>query len=51
MTEELKSIEKSETKEPGIFGEIYSKFFKEHWKMWIGSVLIAALSVALFLFA
>ena len=51
MKEESELIEKSEEKEPGIFGEIYEKLFKEHWKMWIGSVLIAAMSVALFLFA
>lgn len=45
-------LEETETvKERGILGELYHNLFGKHWEMWIGSVLIAAMSVGLFLLA
>jgi len=35
--------------EPGIFRELYSTFFSKSWHMWIGSVVLAILSIYLFI--
>jgi uncharacterized membrane protein len=40
-----------EEEEPGIFGELYNNIFSSSWEMWIGSILLAVLSVFLFLLA
>jgi hypothetical protein len=45
MSDENKKDEK------GIFRELYDTLFGQSWKMWIGSILLAMLSVFLFLIA
>ena len=35
--------------EKGIFRELYDKFFEKSWKMWIGSIILAMLSISLFI--
>jgi len=37
--------------EPGIFRELYDTFFARSWHMWIGSVILAMLSICLFMIA
>jgi len=37
--------------EPGIFRELYSTFFSKSWHMWIGSIILAILSICLFMIA
>ena len=39
------------TDEKGIFRELYDTFFSHSWEMWIGSVLLAVMSIFLFLIA
>ena len=36
-------------KEKGIFGELYETFFAKSWHMWVGSIILAFLSICLFL--
>jgi len=36
-------------KEKGIFRELYDTFFAQSWHMWIGSITLAMLSIALFI--
>ena len=36
-------------KEKGIFKELFDKFFSKSWEMWIGSIILAMLSVCLFM--
>ena len=38
-------------KEKGIFGELYDNFFAHSWHMWIGSIVLAMLSIFLFMIA
>jgi uncharacterized membrane protein YedE/YeeE len=38
-------------KEKGIFGELYDTFFAHSWHMWIGSIVLAMLSISLFMIA
>jgi len=38
-------------KEKGIFGELYDTFFSHSWEMWIGSIILAVLSICLFIIA
>ena len=45
MPDETKKDEK------GIFRELYDTFFSQSWNMWVGSILLAILSVFLFLIA
>lgn len=45
MSSEVKKEEK------GIFRELYETFFSRSWGMWIGSILLAVMSVFLFLIA
>jgi len=40
---------KEEPKEPGIFDELYDKFFGKSWEMWIGAVILAVMSIMLFM--
>lgn len=37
--------------EKGIFGELYDTFFANSWKMWVGSIILAMLSICLFMIA
>ena len=37
--------------EKGIFKELYGTFFERSWQMWIGSIILAMLSICLFLIA
>jgi len=41
----------SKKDEKGIFKELYGTFFKRSWQMWIGSIILAMLSICLFLIA
>jgi len=43
----------AETKkeEKGIFRELYDTFFANSWKMWVGSIVLAMLSISLFMIA
>ena len=38
-------------KEKGIFRELYDTFFEHSWQMWIGSIILAVLSICLFIIA
>ena len=38
-------------KEKGIFGELYDTFFAHSWHMWIGSIVLAMVSISLFMIA
>ena len=38
-------------KEKGIFKELYDNFFAHSWHMWIGSIVLAMLSICLFMIA
>jgi uncharacterized membrane protein YedE/YeeE len=38
-------------KEKGIFEELYDNFFAHSWHMWIGSIVLATLSIFLFMIA
>jgi len=42
-------VKAEEPKEPGIFDELYDKFFGESWEMWVGAVLLSVMSIMLFL--
>ena len=35
--------------EKGIFRELYDNFFGHSWQMWIGSIILAMLSISLFM--
>jgi len=37
--------------EKGIFRELYDTFFANSWKMWVGSIVLAVLSICLFMIA
>jgi len=37
--------------EKGIFRELYDTFFAHSWKMWVGSIVLAVLSICLFMIA
>ena len=37
--------------EKGIFKELYNHFFAKSWEMWIGSIILAVLSINLFMIA
>jgi uncharacterized membrane protein YedE/YeeE len=41
--------DKAKTEEKGIFRELYDTFFAHSWKMWIGSIVLAMLSICLFI--
>jgi uncharacterized membrane protein YedE/YeeE len=41
--------EEEEDDEPGVFQELYDRVFGETWPMWVGAVLLAVLSIGLFL--
>jgi len=43
--------EESQKGEKGIFRELYDKFFEHSWEMWIGSIILAILSISLFMIA
>lgn len=46
---DISDIEDSEPRsEKGIFRELYDKIFEHSWEMWIGSILLAILSICLF---
>jgi len=38
-------------KEKGIFRELYDTFFSHSWQMWVGSIILAMLSICLFIIA
>ena len=48
---EDEAAEEQEEEEKGIFNELYDKFFKNSWEMWVGSIILAVLSIFLFLIA
>ncbi len=53
-TEELPSEDSDDSEEPsekGIFNELYGTLFGHSWEMWVGSIILAILSVYLFLIA
>lgn len=41
--------DQSKKEEKGIFKELYDTFFAKSWEMWIGSILLAVLSICLFM--
>jgi len=49
--EQPEEEEEEEEEEPGIFSELYDKVFNSSWEMWFGSILLAVLSIFLFLLA
>jgi len=50
-SEEEQKEEEEEPPEPGIFDELYDKFFKRSWPMWLGCIILSILSICLFLLA
>ena len=42
---------KAKTEEKGIFRELYDTLFAQSWKLWVGSVILAMLSICLFMLA
>jgi len=49
--EEEEEDEEDEDEEPevGIFNGLYNKFFANSWEMWVGSIILAILSIGLFM--
>ena len=45
------SEESEEPPEKGIFNELYDTLFGQSWEMWVGSIILAILSIYLFLVA
>jgi len=43
--------DETKKEEPGIFRELYDTFFAKSWHMWVGSIILAMLSICLFLIA
>ena len=41
--------DKNKVEEKGIFRELYDTFFAKSWEMWIGSIILAMLSICLFI--
>ena len=41
--------EESQKGEKGIFRELYDTFFEHSWEMWVGSIILAMLSICLFM--
>jgi len=41
--------EENQKGEKGIFRELYDTLFEHSWAMWIGSILLATLSICLFM--
>ena len=41
----------TENKEKNAFVELYDKFFEKSWPMWVGSIILAVLSIVLTIFA
>ena len=44
-------VEEGKKEEKGVFKELYSTFFAKSWEMWIGSIILAFLSICLLLIA
>ena len=42
---------KAKTEEKGIFRELYDTLFAQSWKLWTGSIILAMLSICLFMIA
>ena len=42
---------KAKTEEKGIFRELYDILFAKSWKLWTGSIILAMLSICLFMIA
>jgi uncharacterized membrane protein YedE/YeeE len=42
---------KDKTEEKGIFRELYDTLFAQSWKLWTGSIILAMLSICLFMIA
>lgn len=43
--------EESQKEEKGIFRELYDALFEHSWEMWVGSIILAMLSICLFMIA
>jgi len=39
----------TKTEEKGIFRELYDTLFAQSWKLWTGSIILAMLSICLFI--